>query len=153
MNYNESIARLIKKFLDDDDWNYSFDEEKGTFTFNLSMSNKLKKISYHVRIRKYDYISYATCPMNADDCIAEMAEFVTRANYGLINGNFELDYRDGEIRYKCFVNCDETVPGKETIKDSIYVPAAMFKRYGNGIINVLFGMKSAKDAVAECEEE
>lgn len=153
MNYNESIARLIKKFLDDDDWNYDFDEEKGIFSFNLSMSNKLKKISYRVRVRKYDYISYATCPMNADDCIAEMAEFVTRANYGLINGNFELDYRDGEIRYKCFVNCDETVPGKETIKDSIYVPAAMFKRYGNGIINVLFGMKSAKDAVAECEED
>lgn len=64
-----------------------------------------------------------------------------------------MDFRDGEIRYKCFVNCDETTPGKETIKDSIYIPAAMFKRYGNGIINVLFGMKSAADAIEECEAD
>ena len=80
-----------------------------------------------------------------------MAEFLCRANYGLANGNFELDFRDGEIRYKCFVNCDETVPGKETIKDSIYVPARMFTRYSEGILAVLFNMKSAEQAVKDCE--
>lgn len=117
------------------------------------MSNKLKKVNYRVRIRKYDYVSYAYCPLNADDCKTEMAEFVTRANYGLINGNFEMDFRDGELRYKCFVNCDETIPGKETIKDSIYVPAAMFKRYGDGIVSVMFGVKSARDAISDCESD
>lgn len=151
MSYDASIARLVKKFLDEDDWNYTFNEKEGLFTFNLSMSNKLKKVSYRVRIRDDCYISYATCPLNADDCKAEMAEFITRANYGLRNGNFEMDYRDGEIRYKCFVDCDETVPGKQTIKDSIYIPAYMFNRYGGGIVNVLFGMKSPADAIAECE--
>jgi hypothetical protein len=29
---------------------------------------------------------------------APPAEFITRANYGLIIGNFELDFEDGEIR-------------------------------------------------------
>lgn len=153
MNYNTSIAKLVKAFLDSDDWNYNFDDEKGVFTFNLSLSNKLKKISYRVRIRKYDYVVYATSLMDADDCKAEMAEFITRANYGLFNGNFEMDYRDGEVRYKCFVNCDETAPGRETVKDSIYIPAAMFKRYGDGIISILFGMKSAQQAVADCEAD
>lgn len=28
------------------------------------------------------------------------AEFLTRANYGLVFGNFEMDMHDGEIRYK-----------------------------------------------------
>lgn len=152
MNYDVSIARLIKKFLDEDDWHYSFDEEKGVFSFNLSMSNKLKTISYRVRVREDCYISYAFCPINADDCKAEMAEFITRVNYGLRNGNFEMDYNDGEIRYKCFVNCDGTAPGKQIIKDSIYIPASMFKRYGSGIINVLFGVKDPAAAVEECED-
>jgi hypothetical protein len=30
----------------------------------------------------------------------EVSEFLTRANYGLAAGNFELDFDDGEVRYK-----------------------------------------------------
>ena len=29
-----------------------------------------------------------------------MAEFLTRANYGIMIGNFEMDFNDGEVRYK-----------------------------------------------------
>jgi hypothetical protein len=153
MSYNESIATLVKRFLDDDDWHYTFKEEDGVFNFNLNVKGKLKKVSYRIRIRKDDYVVYTYCPMNADDCKAEMAEFITRANYGLLNGNFEMDFRDGEIRYKTFVNCDETDPGTQTIKDSIYIPAAMFNRYGEGIVSVLFGIKDPEQAVKDCESD
>jgi hypothetical protein len=30
----------------------------------------------------------------------EVSHFLTRANYGLADGNFELDFEDGEVRYK-----------------------------------------------------
>ena len=30
----------------------------------------------------------------------EVSEFLTRANYGLADGNFELDFDDGEVRFK-----------------------------------------------------
>lgn len=153
MSYSSSIAKLIKKFLDEDDWHYSFNEEKGNFTFNLTLNNKLKKVSYEVRVRDTHYLVYATCPINADDCKAEMAEFISRANYGLVNGNFEFDFRDGEIRYKCYVGCNDTTPGKEEIRKSIYIPAVMFKRYGEGIAAVLFGVKSAEQAVKDCEAD
>ncbi len=29
-----------------------------------------------------------------------MAQLLTRINYGLIIGNFEMDFSDGEVRYK-----------------------------------------------------
>ena len=29
----------------------------------------------------------------------DIAEYLTRANYGMVMGNFEMDYSDGEIRY------------------------------------------------------
>lgn len=153
MDYDVSVARAIKNFLDADDWHYSFDEDKGVFTFNLSLSNKLKKVSYRIRVFSDSYACYAYSPLEADDCKAEMAEFITRANYGLRNGNFEMDHTDGELRYKCFVNCDGTAPGTQIIKDSIYIPAAMYKRYGNGIVSVIFGVQSPEEAVAECEKD
>lgn len=33
----------------------------------------------------------------------DMAEFITRINYGLVVGNFELDMDEGELRYKTAV--------------------------------------------------
>lgn len=80
-----------------------------------------------------------------------MAEFVCRANYGLKNGNFEFDMREGEIRFKCFVDCEGIAPTVEIIRNSIHCPAAMFEQYGDGIVGILFGNMSAKDAVSKCE--
>lgn len=44
---------------------------------------------------------YSVCPFNipAEQRLAA-AEFITRVNYGLIVGNFELDLDDGELRFK-----------------------------------------------------
>jgi len=39
----------------------------------------------------------------------EVSDFLTRANYGLADGNFELDFEDGEVRYKTAVH----VPGDQ----------------------------------------
>lgn len=34
-NYSNEIANVVKQFLTDDDWHYSFDEERGIFDFWL----------------------------------------------------------------------------------------------------------------------
>jgi hypothetical protein len=151
-SYNESIVRLIKQFLDNDGWHYEFHEDTGIFTFGVNLDSKLQSAKYVLAVRDDRYTVYAVCPMSATDCKAAMAEFITRANYGLPNGNFELDFRDGEIRYKTFVSCLETVPGKAVIEESIVVPALMLDRYADGILAVMFGMKTPEEAVRDCEE-
>lgn len=82
--------------------------------------------------------------------MASMAEFVCRANYGLTNGSFELDMRDGEIRFKSFVDCEGTTPTAEMIRNSIHCPAAMFERYSAGI--VVLGNATVKEAIVKCEK-
>lgn len=154
-NYSVGIAGSIKDFLDEDDWHYSFDREKGLFRFGLNIKGKLTSIQYLVIVNENDYNVYATSPLSADqddgEQMKEMAEFVCRANYGLRNGNFELDFRDGELRYKCYVNCDGVLPSMEMVRSSIHCPAAMFTRYGEGIVQILFGGVNAVEAVNLCE--
>ena len=85
--------------------------------------------------------------------MAEMVEFTTRANYGLRCGNFEMDMRDGEIRYKVFVDCEGSfLPPRDVIRNSIVIPAMMFERYTPGILDILFKEAKAVDAIAKCEE-
>ena len=33
--YSDEIAEVVKKFLEEDEWNYSFDDETGLFRFDL----------------------------------------------------------------------------------------------------------------------
>lgn len=154
--YSKDIANAINTFLKEDDWHFSFDEQRGVFKFGLSLKSKLKKVNYLIHVKEDEYIVYAISPIGADEddkkMMAAMAEFVCRANYGLKNGNFELDMRDGEIRFKCFVDCEDIMPSTEVIRNSIHCPAAMFKQYGDGIIDIIFGNASAKEAVARCEK-
>lgn len=154
--YSDELANAVDQFLTDDDWNYSFDSDKGVFDFNLNVKSRLRKIRYLIDIKKDEIIVYGICPIGADPEdkaeMAEMAEFICRANYGLRNGNFEFDFRDGEIRFKSFIDCDCVIPSAEVIKDSIYCTAAMFRRYGDGIASILFASSSAKEAIEQCEK-
>jgi len=154
--FSQKIANVIHTFLTEADWNYSFDDKSGVFQFYLSLKSKIKSIKYRIRVRADDYTVYALSPIGADEddaaMMASMAEFVCRANYGLRNGNFELDMRDGEIRFKSYVDCEGIVPSQEIVLNSIHCPAAMFETYGDGILGILFSGLSAKEAIALCEK-
>lgn len=155
-NYSQEIANAIKSYLKEGDWRFSFDEEGGFFRFGLTLSCRLKEIRYIVDVQEDEYLVYAVSPIGADvddkKMMATMAEFVCRANYVLKNGNFEFDMRDGEVRYKCFVDCEDIIPSKNIVRNSILCPAAMFKRYGSGIVDIIFANTTAKEAAEKCEK-
>jgi hypothetical protein len=53
------------------------------------------------------FFFFSVCPVNVpEDKRLSMADFLTRANYGLKVGNFEMDFSDGEIRYKTSINVE-----------------------------------------------
>ncbi len=153
--YNKKIAEVINTFLTMDDWRYSFNKENGLFNFNLNIKGAIREIRYVIGVEENCYLVYAVSPISVDNNDAEkmsaMAQFICRANYGLKNGNFELDMRDGEIRYKCYVDCADIVPSLAVVKNSIYTVALTFGHYSAGIIGVSFGLMTPEEAIAKCE--
>ena len=153
--YSAAIASAVRRFLEEDNWNFSFDRDQGLFRFGVSMSGRLKNVQYVVSVNRYDYNVYAISPVSADaedaGQMAKMAEFITRINYGLKDGNFEMDFRDGELRYRCYVNSEGTVPTVEMVDESIRCPLMMYNRCSDAILQMLFYGMSARDAAALCE--
>ena len=154
--YSNEIVNSIGEFLEKDDWHYSFDSDRGVFRFGVSVGNRLKNIRCRILVHDNCYTVYAVSPIGPDennkDMMNNMSEFICRANFGLRNGNFEMDFIDGEIRYKTFVNCgNDVMPASEIIKESIYTPVAMFDKYGSGITDIIFQDVAAAKAVAKCE--
>ena len=155
-DYSQSIVDIIGSFLEEDNWKSTFDEQKGIFLFSLNLNGKIKRIQYQLEVTENDYLVYVFSPIGADTEDEKMkevlAEFICRANYGLKNGNFEIDMNDSEIRFKIFVSCDGILPSREVVRRSIYTPALIFNRYSEGITDIIFKNASAKEAIAKCEE-
>lgn len=156
INYSTELANAIRHLLTTEKYVFNFDDD-GFFNFSMRIDGNINTIHYFIYIHEKGYTVYAVSPINADKndnrIMATMADFICRANYGLRNGNFELDMQDGEIRYKCFVDCQNTIPNAEIIKTSIFCPAAMFERYGKGFVEIMFGHISALKAIKKCEED
>ena len=155
--YSDEIVNVVKQFLEEDDWHYSFDEETGIFRFGLKIRSKIQKISYVIDVLDNEFVTYGICPLGADyedsEMMAQMSEFICRANYGLKNGCFELDFRDGEIRFRSYVDCENLLPSTAVVKNSVHCTAAMIKRYAPGIVDIIFGGVNAKDAITKYEKE
>jgi hypothetical protein len=80
-----------------------------------------------------------------------VAEFIARANHGILVGNLELDLSDGEIRYKSSIALadGELTPG---MADTLVgVNVSTLDRYLPGIMSLLWNDVSAEDAVALAE--
>lgn len=111
------------------------------FKFDLKISSKIRKIKYVIDVKNDELVVYGICPVHADEkdeeMMAQMSEFLHRANYGLKNGCFEFDYEDGEIGFRSYIDCDGRLPSAENVKNSIYCTAAMFEQYGDGITSIV----------------
>eukprot|EP00708_Paratrimastix_pyriformis_P006684 GAFH01006059.1.p1 GENE.GAFH01006059.1~~GAFH01006059.1.p1 ORF type:complete len:165 (+),score=27.11 GAFH01006059.1:61-495(+) len=94
---------------------------------------------------------YSMYPQNAPaDRLSAVCEFITRANYDLQIGNWELDIRDGECRFKTSVDVEGSEDVPALMKQLLRRNLATFRRYVPGIRRVING-GNAKDCCDECE--
>lgn len=149
----EAIVDAIGDFLDDDDWKYEYQGEKNLFKMGVSLRCRLQSTRLYIDVKEDAYLVYAISPISgSEETCTELMRYLTRANYALINGNFELDVRDGEVRYKSYVNCDGLgALSHEVIRDSVYVPCAMMNKYGDGIAAIALGYSDADTELRKAE--
>lgn len=155
--YSDELVTVVKQFLEEDGWRYTFDETTGIFQFNLRIRGKLQKINYVIDVHENKIITYgfsliAVDPKDAE-AMTRMAEFICRVNYSMENGCFEMDFTDGEVRFRTFIDCTGQVPSSEIIRNSLYCTAGMFGRYAEGFVDLVFGGASAAKAFEKCEQK
>ena len=141
--------------LDAKGFTYNRNEEKEYIDFKVTLSTckKMGAVRVVVIPNTSNAIAfYAVCPQNADESErAAIMEYITRANYGLRIGNFELDVRDGEIRYKTYLQMQSDVPPTKTVDRYISLSYLMLEKYGNGLLSVMFGVSTPEEAVKAAE--
>jgi hypothetical protein len=106
------------------------------------------------------FLFYSAAPVDvpAEKRLA-VAEFITRANYNTLVGNFELDFEDGDLRYKtsCSVEGGDASAWANgllmaQIARLVSINVFMMDQYLPGLTAVLTG-EAPRDAIAHVEEE
>lgn len=82
-----------------------------------------------------------------------IAEMITRANYGLRVGKFEMDFSDGELRYQVYHALSGVTLDDTTIRRAIATTCGMLDRYVPAFLSVIYANESPEDAIRHAEAE
>lgn len=146
----ETLAR----FLDEDGWFPRRMESRHSFTMSYTGQHGDLRCYAMVRVDLEEFLFYALAPIKIPEQVRQsVAEYLTRANYGLRIGNFELDYADGEVRYKSSLNFENQELTIDLISNTIYPAVQTLDRYLPGLLRVSYGGATPFEAIEEIESD
>lgn len=91
--------------------------------------------------------------------LGDVVEYVTRANAGLVTGNFEVDHEAAGVRFKTAIDLSDVPPDdlasgsviRSLVADLAYTNVATTDRYLPGLLQVVGGTATPAEAIAAIE--
>ncbi|RKX27305.1 MAG: hypothetical protein DRP46_10030 [Candidatus Zixiibacteriota bacterium] len=146
------ILETVLKFFSDDEWPFSRLGERPILRTGFAGDNGEWTCYAQVQEEQERFIFYSVCPVKApEEKRPAMAEFLTRVNYGLVIGNFEMDFSDGEIRSKTSADFEGDRASVAVIKNLVYANVLTMDLYLPGIMSILYGDVSPAQAITQVE--
>lgn len=139
-------------YLEEDGWHAQRIDDKFAYRAYYYGKNGEIRCYAQIRVDLQQFIFYAVATFRvAEEMRPRVAEYITRANYGLRIGNFEMDYSDGEVRYKCGIDFEGETLTKNLIRYHVYPAVQTMDHYLPGLLKVAFGGMDPAEAIAEIE--
>lgn len=149
---NGQIFAEMINFFQQDEWPFYQIEGQPVLQMAFQGDNGKWTCFARAREQQQQMVFYSIFPVNVpENKRLAVAEFISRANYGMIIGNFELDFTDGEIRYKTSIDVEGDRLSFALIKRLVYANVTMMDEYLPGIMSVIYGGAEAGDAIAKIE--
>ena len=144
------IFNTVIEFFEEDSWNFHWLEGMSVLSVPFTGKNGRWMCYAQAREEQEQFVFYSVSPINVPtDRQTAIADFITRANYGMIIGNFEMDHSDGEVRYKTSIDVEGDQLTAPLVKQLVYANVIIMDRYLPGIMSVIYG---AADPAAEIEK-
>lgn len=148
------MLKQVTSFFDEDGWDYQVSDELNILSMGFAGVNGKWLCYAQARETEEQFVFYSVLSVNAPEKrMMKMAEFITRVNYGMVIGNFEMDFEDGEIRYKTSVDVEGTELSSAMIRQIVYANLVITDRYLPGIMLVLYSDQSPSDILETVELE
>ena len=149
-----SLFETVKEFFAQEGW-VTAPLDDATLRMSFRGDNATWTCFARVREPQGQVTFYSVAPITAPAAHRPaIAEFVARANFGMVVGHFELDFGDGEIRFKTSLELGpdglDGVPFGRLFGRLVGTNLRMMDRYLPGLLDVLGGQAPA-EALAEID--
>jgi len=147
-----SLLQIVQTFFQQDGWDFRLINRESSL--RLAFQGKHDRWNCYAQTNEEQghFVFYSIlltpAPVAKRNAIAE---FLTRANYGMTIGNFELDFNDGEIRFKTSIDVEGDRLAPALIKRLVYTNVAMMDEYLPGIKAVMEG-ETPEEAIRAIEQ-
>ncbi len=146
------IFSALIDYMEAESWRYEIIEGETVLRFHVKTHAGRLLCYAEVQEDKDWLLFYSYLPVNTPEAkLTEVAEFITRANRGMRIGNFELDFDDGEVRYKTSIDVEGGELTSKMIDNLLQSNLSTMDRYFNGLMELIYGDKSPAELVNSIE--
>ena len=146
------MLETAARFFADSDWPFEQAADRPLLKLEFDGENATFTCYARAIVEKDAFVFYAIFPEAVPvERRQAVAELLTRLNYALTIGNFELDFEDGEVRYRASVDVEETELTPELIKPLAAAAVLNMDYYLPGIRAVANAESTPLEAFAALE--
>ncbi len=142
-------------FLDEGQWIYEVrpgpDGQRVHFTFNGEASVLSCWVVSYEDTERLSVVTIYPLVVPEAKRLA-VCEYLMRANFGILIGNFELDFQDGEVRFKTSADVESIALTPIFVRNLLYANLGTADRYFPGLMKVLYANMTPADALAVIRE-
>lgn len=141
--------KILEDYLQQEELEYHLDNTDPDRILVVFQTKQLSNVSLDITILNSRTVLFLSrMPINIPPQYRmEVCEFITRVNYGVVLGGFELDLDEGDLNYKIVGTVSRTTDlDQEAFCRLLYLGNSMLDKYASGILSILYGGKSAKQA-------
>jgi hypothetical protein len=147
------VKEIVTDYLTSIEWKYTLDQ-RDTIRFGVSLDSMKVDCVLDIREQSDILLFYTVLPvMVPENFRLKVSEFVTRANYGLRIGNLEMDFKDGEVRYKTYANTNGACINTDIVRHLIHANIQTFEKYADGVLKVIYSELTPEEAIDLVEND
>ena len=148
MKQAQSVYETICKTLESRDWKFTRHDDDLRITCAARGEDLPIDIIIIVNPVSQVVSLYSPMPFRiAEDKRVDAAVAVCIANYGLINGSFDYDISDGEIRFRIVSSYRESILSEELFNYMVLVSAGTVDDYNDKFLMVSKGMLTTQQFI------
>ncbi|MBN1261997.1 MAG: YbjN domain-containing protein [Anaerolineae bacterium] len=147
------LAKDVIAFFEADDWPYQqLDDDATVLQTATQGASGAWNCFVQIREAQAQVIFYSVCPVTIPKPQrTAIAEFLTRANSGMVIGNFEIDLESGQVRYKTSIDVAGDQLSHALMHNLTYANVLTMDEYLPGLMAVLADDTTPKEAIAAIE--
>ena len=149
------VFNTLKRYMEDDDW-YPKVFDDAPFTVTCLFAGEHGRTHVYVRVlEEAEFLRLVvhapfTVPQNRRHAVAR---FITRANYGLNLGAFQLDLDDGELSYRSALDFEGLEVGEQVLRSTLVQAVLTMDDYLPGLMAVIYGGVTPEEAILIVESD